>query len=401
MAVAAILALAVPARADTVVDWNVHATNMLIVTAGQSPPVSTLHLAMVHGAVYDAVNAIDRRYQPYLASPPARRWYSKDAAAATAAHHVLVGLQPTQQTALDALYAESLAGIPSGHAKEGGIAVGAAAAQAMLAARADDGRFGPFRFTPGTEPGQWRPTLPMMVNDPNAWVAQVRPFLIESASQFRTRGPRALESRKYAREFNEVKSLGSLDSATRTMDQTDMARFWAEGPAIFTRVTRDLAAAHPVEDNARLFAMLYLTGADALIGCWDDKAYWSWWRPITAIREADGDGDPATEADPDWLPLINTPPYPEHPAGLACVSSAMAKTLSDFFGTDRAEFSATGANSGTTRSFTRFSQTIEEVIDARVYSGIHFRSADVQGARLGEQVARYRDKHYFRPVRCR
>jgi hypothetical protein len=191
--------------------------------------VSVLHLAMMHGAVYDAVNAIDRRYEPYLGAPRARWWYSKEAAAATAAYRVLLALLPAQQPSLDGLYAASLASVPLGRARDGGIAVGQAAAATMLAARANDGRFGPFRFPVGTAPGQWRPTPPAFVNDPNAWVGKVAPFLIRSADQFNSRGPNALTSSRYAEEFNEVKSLGSLTSPVRTADQTDAAKFWAGG----------------------------------------------------------------------------------------------------------------------------------------------------------------------------
>jgi PAP2 superfamily len=399
------LALSAPARADTVTDWNTTALTALTAAppggAGQPPQVATIHLAMVHGAVYDAVNAIDGGYQPYLAAPQAQRWHSKDAAAATAAHRVLAALLPAQGATLASRYASSLAGISAGEAKDGGIAVGEAAAEAMLAARAADGRFGPFRFTPGTAPGSWRPVLPALANDPNAWVKDVTPFMIERASDFRSGGPNSLSSRKYAKEFAEVKSLGAVNSTTRTADQTDMARFWAEGPAIWTRVTHQLSLGHQlgIADNARLFAMLYLTGADALIACWDDKAAWSFWRPITAIREAGSDGNRWTDPDPSWLPLINTPPYPDHPSGLACVISAMAQTSRDFFGTNKVGFSATSSISGTTRSFSRFSQAAEEVVDARVYSGIHFRIADEHGAKIGKRVAGWRNARFFRAAK--
>jgi hypothetical protein len=397
--VAATVTLAAPARADTVTDWNVHATNALVTTAMQPPPVATIHLAMVHGAVYDAVNAIDRRYEPYLVRPPARSWFSKDAAAATAAYRVLGKLVPAQQATLDVRYAASLATIPDGPAKDGGIAVGETAAWAMIAARTGDGRFGPYRFPVGTAPGQWRPVLPALINDPNAWVGDVEPFLIKSPEKFATTGPYDLGSRRYAREFEEVKRLGSATSSDRSADQTDAARFWAEGPLILTRVARDLSARYglSIADNARMFAMQYLTGADALIAIWDDKQRWVFWRPITAIREAASDGNPATEADPGWLPLINNPPYPEHPSGLVGVVAAMSETLADFFGTDRIVFSATSMNPPmSTRSFGSFSQAIEEVLDARVWSGVHFRKADEDAARIGKQVARWRDKYYFR-----
>lgn len=224
----------------------------------------------------------------------------------------------------------------------------------------------------------------------------MEPFLISDPARYRSAGPNALTSSEYAREFDEVKALGSSTSSTRTADQTDMARFWAEGPIIWTRITRDLAAAHELEsaESARLLAMLYLTGADSAISCWDDKARWLYWRPVTAIREADRDGNPATEPDAGWLPLINNPPYPDHPSGLACLSSAMATTLANFLGDD-VEFSATSSSSTTTRSWTSFSEAVDEIVDARVYSGVHFRIADEHGALIGKQVGEYGTKHYL------
>jgi hypothetical protein len=397
------LALSAPARADTVTDWNSIALRALTaappVGAGQPPTVSTIHLAMVHGAVYDAVNAIDGRYEPYLGAPEAKSWYSKEAAAATAAYRVLVGILPPQQAPPASEYAASLADIPPGMAKDGGIGVGEAAAEVMLAARANDGRPGTFRFTAGALAGQWRPTPPAFLSDPAAWIKDVTPFMIGEASDFRSKGPNPLWSRAYAREFAEVKSLGALNSTTRTTEQTEMARFWAEGPAIWSRIAQQLALGQGLEiaDSARFFAMVYLTGADALIAVWDDKAAWSFWRPITAIQEAGTDGNRRTEPDPGWLPLITNPPYPDHPSGLSGVISAMAETSRDFFGTDRADFSATSAVA--TRTFTRFSQATQEVVDARVYSGIHFRTADEHGAKIGKQVARWREKHFFQPAK--
>lgn len=403
LGVAALLSLAAPvsAGADTVTDWNLYASEALVVTANQPPPLAVGNLAMIHGAVYDAVNAIDGRHEPYLGAPSAQSWYSKDAAATAAAYRVLVNVLPAQHASHEARYLASLAAIPEGSAKDGGIAVGDAAGTAMLAARAGDGRFGPYRFPVGLEPGQWRTTPPLLlVNDPFAWVAHLRPFLIQSPSQFPSAGPNALTSAEYAADFAEVKALGSSTSSTRTAEQTDIARFWADHPAgLWSRIFRGLSADHGLQiaDNARFFAMLYLTASDAGISCHNDKARWLFWRPVTAIREAAADGNPATDADPQWLPLLVTPPFPEHPSGHTCVSGAIVRTLRDFFGTNRANFSTHSAASGTTRSFTRFSQAIKEVIDARVYSGIHFRTADVQGARLGKKVARWREQHYFNP----
>jgi hypothetical protein len=400
--------LSAPARADTVTQWNQLATNAL---AGDGQGSSAVvHLAIVHGAMYDAVNAIDRRYEPYLVEPPAQRWYSQDAAAATAAYRVLIDsqppvVQPVHQAALVAsaksLYDAALAAIPPGPAKDGGIATGNAAAEAMIAARLNDGRFGPFRFSVGTLLGQWRPVLPLFVNDPFAWVKDVKPFLIQNSSQFSGQGPYPLTSRRYAKEFNEVKSLGALNSTTRTPDQTAAGRFWGATNAVATwsSLYRDIAQRYggSLADNARMFAMVYLAGADTAITVWADKDKYSFWRPITAIREADTDGNRRTVADPDWLPLVNTPPYPEMPSGLSSLSGASARTLRDFFGTDHLAFGTTNAI-GITRNYTSFSQAENEVINARVWSGIHFRHADEQGATIGERIARWQQERFLQPA---
>jgi hypothetical protein len=402
--VAAIVgALAAPAvaRADTVTEWNQNASTALMVTAGQGPQLSVPNMAMVHGAVYDAVNAIDGAHEGYLLTPQvARRTDSKEAAAATAAYRMLLNLVPTQKPTLDPLYAASLAGIPDGASKTRGIAVGELAAAAMIESRMDDGRFGSFRFAVGSLPGEWRPVLPAFVNDPFAWLKDVRPFLLRSGTQFLSSGPAALTSTKYAKEFNEVKSLGRATGSTRTDDQTLAARYWAENPPLtWTRIARSLSTQQGVSlvDNARLFAMLYMTAADALITVWNDKAHYSFWRPITAIREADTDGNPHTHADTAWLPLLPTPPYTEHSSGHNGLSAAFVSTLQSFFHTDRIGWTDTN-NGGLSRSYTRISQAIDEIIEVRIWSGIHFRSADEQAARIGQQVSVFRDRHFFQPV---
>ena len=404
-----------PARADTVTDWNGYASTAIVANAGQPPPAAVLSFAMVQGAVYDAVNAIDRGHRPYLTEPPASPSDSKDAAAATAAFRVLVALFPTQQSTLQPLYDTSLAAVadtPAG-AKAGGIAAGEAAAAAMLAARANDGRFGPFTPVIGTTPGVWRPTPPLFAPDPAPWVGNVRPFLVPDVEMLRTDAPNALTSRAYARDLNEVKKIGSLNSTTRTPDETDAAIFWQDHAfALWNRVFRTLAASRHLDivDSARLFAIENLAAADAAIGCWNNKYHWNTWRPITAIREAASDGNRATKADPTWTPLFDpstpvatppalvTPPFPEYPSGHNCAGGSIVGTLQYFFGTDRIAFSASSNKSGTTRTFHRFSDALEENINARVWAGIHFRTADIQGARLGEKVARYLHKHYLQPA---
>jgi hypothetical protein len=408
LAVMAPAPIAAAATVDTVVQWNGYATTALIsqqTAPLNAPPVATLLLAMVHGAVYDAVNAIDGGYRPYLVSPPAMSSYSEDAAAATAAYRVLkdpsLKVTAEQLTVLDGHYATWLASTPDSAARAGGIGVGEAAAAAMLAARTNDGRFGSFRFTPGFGAGQWRPEWPSFVSDPNAWVARVKPFLVNSRDQFRSSGPDALTSAEYAADFDEVKAIGSRTSRTRTADQTDAGLFWTDNAtAMWSRIFRQLSAARGLTlvENARFFAMLYLTGADALITVWADKAYWSFWRPISAIRGAETDGNPATVADSAWEPLFPTPPYPDHSSGHSSLSGSYVHTLQDFFGTDKIAFSDVSNASHTQRNFARFSDAINEIISARVYVGIHFRHADIAGANIGKHVAHWRDKNYFQPT---
>ena len=405
--VAASTALVAPssAGASATTRWNLNATNALIGTAGQAPPVSVLHLAMVHGAVYDAVNAIDGGYTPYLISPDATPFDSQDAAVATAAYYVLKSILPAQAGALTTLYnsdpAIDPAVTPNGPAKTGGIAAGVAAANKMIEVRTGDGRFGAggFPLPAVLEPGDWRPVLPSFVNDPNAWIRNVKPFLIRSSSQFRTKGPWPLTSPQYAREFNEVKSLGSKTSTTRTQHQTDATLYWAaHPPATWSRIFRMLDAQRGLStaDAARLYAQLYLTGADAAISVWDDKAYWSFWSPITAIREADTDGNPATVKDPGWLPLVDTPPYPDHSSGHLGLSGSFVETLQEFFHTDHMTWTDTAA--GKTLTYTRLSDALNEIIDVRIWAGIHFRAADEQSAHLAKQIAKWRKHHYFKKV---
>jgi hypothetical protein len=425
--VAVLAATAAPARADTVTDWNDAASTAIVGVAKQPPPVAVQSFAMVQGAVYDAVEAIDGRYRPYLPTPQARRRDSEDAAAATAAFRVLTGvladLPAAQETALQDLlqprYLASLAAIPDGPRKTRGIADGEQAAAAMLAARHDDGnphngRSDPFTPLIGTTPGAWRPTPPTLAMDPAPWVANVRPFLVPSVDMLRVAGPNPLTSRAYTRDFDEVKSLGALHSTTRTADETDAAIFWQENAySLYNRVFRALAADHHLSlaDTARMLAMTNLAGADSAIGCWHEKYRWDFWRPITAIRLADTDGNPATKADPDWLPLFDpstlvasggaplvTPAFPDNPSGHLCATAAIVTTLQHFFGTDRVPFSVPSTESGTTRSFARLSDVLREVTNARVWAGIHFRTADVQGAGLGRTVAAYEHRHYFQRI---
>jgi hypothetical protein len=415
-------ALAAPAlgRADAVAQWNQIAEQNTI------PLRPTAHgetrgMAMVAGAMYDAVNAIERGHEPYLLdvhAVAAQPWASQDAAAATAAHDVLVALAPLQQATLDVQYAATLGDIPDGPIEDEGVRAGRAAARAMLDFRRDDGFLAPFDFSLVIAPGagNWRPVTPTAV-DPDAWVGNEKPFLIERPSQFRSDGPNALTSDAYTKDFDEVKELGAIDSTRRTADETAAAVFWQFPPiALWNGVARSLAGRYQLDaaDQARLYAMINLAAADGAISCWNDKWFWHFWRPRAAIREADTDGNPATIADPTWeslfapatdtTPPLATPPFPDHPSGHGCVSGATTQAFQDFFGTDKVEFDVVGGRSldGAPippRHFGRFSRALKEVIDARVWGGIHFRTADVGGAVIGKKVAHWMEKHYFRPAR--
>ena len=240
----------------------------------------------------------------------------------------------------------------------------------------------------------------------HAWVAKVDPFLMKRPSQFRTDGPFDLDSRAYAREYKEVKDFGGNGTTTptlRTPEQTATAMFFTANPVeMYNRTFRTIAQDRELSlvEQARLFASLNLAGADAAIGCWDDKAHWSFWRPITAIQQGDNDGNRRTEGDPTWNSLVPSPPYPDHPSGYNCATGSFMHTAKSFFGRDRVSFSLVGPGAtGATRNYQRFTDVIDDTIDARIWLGIHFRAPDVQGAELGEDVARWLNKHFLEPRR--
>jgi hypothetical protein len=408
---------------NAVTHWNAIAVNTLIEfppPAGGAPPALQVNLAMVQGTVYDAINAIEPRHQPYLLETRFAPTASKEAATATAAHHVLSSIVssvpqripfPNRASVLETLdteYAESLAALPDGLSRTEGIAAGEAAADAMIAAREGDGRFGPSPWVASTAVGHWQPLVNpdgAQILDPAAWVAGVRPFLLESSSQFRTNGPNAFTSSAWAADFNEVKALGSEKSSVRTPEQTHIALWWQSdgGPTVQWNGTARQLVDNPdygvgIDDSALLFAKLNLAGADAAISCWSDKYYWDFWRPWQAIHEADKDGNPATEPDPSWTPLI-VAPYPENPSGHLSLDGAHLQVLQTFFGTDEIAFDVSSSRfDGETRHFERFSQPLQEIIEARIWAGLHYRTADVQARQLGERVVEYMRQQYFQPL---
>ena len=417
-AVTALLALALPAvaQANEVTKWNEIAVN----TVNAQPPITSqaqagaVFVAMVQGAVYGAVNAADRHGKPYLVN----RSYPKasvDAAAATAAFRVLNTLFPS--SALQTAYAASLAGIPNGDGKDQGIQVGAMAADAMLA----EGHIAaqmPIACTFGSGlPGVWQPLAgpggaPLC--DPAAWVGNAKPFIVESASQFRTAGPYPLGSPEYAADVNEVERIGAINSLTRTAYETHAAPFWQTNPAAnYNAMARRFVDQFSLDvpNSARLLGLLDLSAADAIINVWNDKYYWNMWRPWSAIRHADIDGNPDTTADPTWTPLFDpslspviggvgppliTPPYPDHPSGATSYASASMHAFQSFFGTDDMTFYATSSRfPGEQKVFHHFSDLTDEVLNARIWAGIHFRNPDQQAENLGAQVEQYVFRHQF------
>ncbi|MFB4316825.1 vanadium-dependent haloperoxidase [Actinomadura sp. 21ATH] len=376
--------------AGAVLTWDVHAETAIFDRARQSPTAAARSFAIVQGAVYDAVNAVaGAPYEPYLVAPRSRPGDSTPAAVATAAYRTLRWLFPDQAEPLRAQYEQALAAIPDGRPERGGVAVGAAAAAAMIEARRDDGAFSDATWRVGTRPGEWRPTPPGFLQV-GAWYATLKPFVIDDPGDYRTPGPPALRSAAYARDLNEVQSLGSAASTSRTPDQTDAAKWWDDPRQVEWAIGRQLAATRRLGElqTARLLAMAGVAAADALVACYKEKKYWSFWRPVTAIPLADTDGNPATRADPSWTPLRTTAPSTEYPSGHACYTSAVTAGWGRFFGRDDISFSAYSADSGTTRRYGSLAEARAELGEARIWAGVHYRSASDDGTRLGSAVAR-------------
>ena len=393
------------ARADVIADWNVMGIQECVNASrpGGSPAID---LATMHAAMYDAVQAIERDYDPYRVADVPNATGSPVAAAARAARDVLVARFPLRAADINTLYVNYLMAnnIP---ADDPGVAGGIYVAGKLLAYRSCDGSL-PIpmpTFTGGTGIGQWRPTPPTFSPmNPGEYLGQVTPFFMTRPTQFRAPAPPAITSRQYSRDYNEVKLYGSRTGSMRSPEQTDLANFWAGNTfaAVYSGV-RNVAASQVdnVSDSSRLFALVAMSQADTLISVWDAKFHYNFWRPFTAIRNGDMDGNPNTVGDTMWESFINNPAYPDYTSGANGVSSSSMFAMEHFFETDSMVFSMTTTNTGPTildtRQYTSFSQAIQEVVDARVLLGIHFRFADEASVEIGKNVTKWGFKNYLRP----
>ncbi|HXI27259.1 MAG TPA: vanadium-dependent haloperoxidase [Vicinamibacterales bacterium] len=417
------------AAADPVSPWNAIAVQATL-AAGQNAIVASRTLAIAQVAVHDALNAIDSRYQRYAFSGAAPAGTSADAAVAAAAHDALVGAiavgavpfagfgtpasQAVAVAAVDTAYAAVLAAITDSQSKADGLALGRAAAAAILLRRASDRATTLFTYVPGTRPGDWQPTPNPIPPNPAApadhlaaalpgW-GEVAPFALRRSSQFEPDGPPALSSRRYARDYNEVKSIGEQNSSTRTVEQSTIARFWYEGsPAAWSRIARVLAQSQNLDswDTARLLALVNMAMADGFIAGFATKYDFNFWRPVTAIRAGDTDGNDDTVVDPTWSTYLNTPAIPDYTSTHSVLGGAASEVLKRFFRRDAIAFTTTSGVpfAGITRSFNGFSEAARENGESRIYAGIHFRSAVEDGIRQGNKIGRYIFTHALRPLR--
>ena len=387
---------------NPVIDWDAIASTTIVTNAHESPAAAALWFAYVHLAIYDAVNAIDQQHRPYLFTSDAPAGASEDAAAVAAAHRVLVHYFPVQQASLDGQFAASIAAITDTPASiTDGEVVGESAAQALIAARANDGLLANVPYTPPVGPGFWQPTPPSFGPPITPWLGQMVPFTMTSAAQFFPHdGPDRLRSKRWIDDYNETMTLGALDSTVRTSEQTEIGLFWTEhATQQDARAFRGLAIQEGLDtaDTARLMAMLFAGAADGAIGCWNAKYTYSFWRPVTAIPA--GGGNPKLAADPAWTPLATTPSHPEYPAAHGCVTGAVATIIKGYFGTPNVQFSVDSLVTNTTHVFNHTDDLINEVKNARIYAGFHYRHSVDDGARLGERVAKQLLKRFFKPVK--
>jgi len=390
------------AAANVITDWDEKA--LLVVTPaatlpGASPYPAQRIMGMVHAAMFDAVNSIERRYRPYLVQLPADPATSKEAAAAAAAAAVLATIDEKTAGEMKVALATYLAPIPDGTPKTDGIKLGEAVAARVVEARTNDGADAPDDYRPRTTPGVYVPTaIPISSMWPN-----MKPFAIANPSQFRPAAPIVLESKEWATDYNELKDYGGQTSAKRTAEQTEIARFWLIGPPMaYHPFVRQLATAKQMDvvDSARLMALAAVGLTDAIIAVLDAKYHYNFWRPITAIRNGDIDGNPATDREATWQPIANTPMHPEYPCAHCIQSGSVAGVVKGVLGT--ADIPEIAVNSptapGVTRRWTNMTAFADEIASARIWAGFHYRFSTRVGTEMGYQIGEYVVKNVMQPV---
>ncbi len=407
-AAVAVVCLVGPARlsADEIIVWNNVLLNAVRTNSMSPLPTSRVSAAM-NTAMYDAVNSIARTHQPYHVNMTADPGTSRQAAAAQAAHRVLSGMVPASQASYNAALANSLSSVPDGAGKTAGIALGNTVGTAILALRANDGASAVVPYTPGSASGDWRPTPPANAAAAAPQWGSITPWA-SSPTQFRNPdGPPALDSPEFTAAFNQVKEIGSATSATRTQVQSDIAQYWAGGatgtstpPGHWNKIAQTVAESqgNTLEKNARLFALVGIAQADALIACWDNKYHYNDWRPVTAIRAAETDGNPDTVADPNWSSYITTPNHPSYLSGHSSVSGASGAVLAKLFGDNISFTASTEGVSVPDRTFTSFSHASQEAADSRLYGGIHWKYDNEDGLALGRAVGQHVFATQLRPI---
>jgi membrane-associated phospholipid phosphatase len=395
-----------PSNLDVVLYWNEVALNA-IKSDRTPPPLAARNLAILHAALYDVVNSIDGRHRPYRVALRPEGAVSVEASAAIAAHRVLLELYPRQVEPCDAALDATLENVPDGPAKEGAVTFGQRVAEQILSWRAEDGARRGVRYTPSYTPGLWRPTPPGFQEAMLPQWRYLTPFAIPSTRDFLPALPPALTSSAYTEALNEVKSLGRRDSGTRTADQTVIAQFWDDGagtvtpPGHWNRIAQTVSRqrGQSLADNARLFASLNITLADAAILCWEGKYGFNYWRPITAIHEADRDDNPNTTPDRSWDSLLTTPPFPSYPSGHSTFSGAAATALARFFGSDAIPFRiGSEGMPGVVRDYAGFWHAAQEAGRSRIYGGIHYEFDNQEGLRTGRDLADFIARRYLLPV---
>jgi hypothetical protein len=377
--------LATAARGDVIMDWNAKADAIGIEKQLANAP-NARGQAMLHVAMFEAVNAIDRRYAPYRLKLTADSTSSREAAAAAAAHGILSALYPDQKPDLDATLAAQLSGIAESDAKAKGIELGKQAAAGILALRTNDGSNVPESYRPVTTPGVYVPTaIPI-----ESTSSGITPFVMQTASQFRPAPPPALTSEVWTKDLNEIREVGSSTSTSRTAEQTTMARFWLfTGPRTYNPIVRQVVSARKLDlvDCARLYALTSIAGIDAFIAVFDGKYTYNLWRPVTAIRNADTTSNPATPREASWQPLGMTPPHPEYPCAHCIVAAAVSTVLQSVAGNEIGEVTLVSPTApGVTRKWSRLQDYSDEVSNARIYAGFHYRFSTKIGKEMGQKI---------------